>query len=172
MKLTILSIALLGSLMACAKPATPPDPPLVAQGKPNDDLYPSPVREIEIDHRGCFGSCPVYRVRITNAGEFEYEGKRFVRKAGLVTAAMYPADVTPLFAWLRDHPSLYSKSTTNRRGVDTENVIYRFLLKNGDSVVVETDLDFAGDDLWALSNIADGMAVRALMRSKDPKNPA
>jgi hypothetical protein len=164
-------LALAAALMGCGRPATPPDPPLPVRAESEDDLYPSVVRELEIDHTGCFGTCPVYRVRVTNTGEVEYEGKKFVHKVGRVTASLYPVDVAPLFEWLRHHPALYGASTNHRHGEDTEEITYRFHLKNGQSVVVESDVGFSSDDLWVLSHIVDGMIGRALMRANGEESP-
>ena len=156
--------------LACGRPATPPDPPLPSQTAAAPEFNPSSVRALEIEHTGCFGSCPIYRVRVTDAGELEYEGKKFVRHVGRLTATTYPSTVGPLFTWLRNHPTLYERSVVIRNGEDGEQVRYRFQLKNGETVLVESDVVFDGDEYWALSMIVDGVVTRALM--KDDGNVA
>jgi hypothetical protein len=80
-----------------------------------------------------------------------------------------------LFTWLRDHEALYASSADRRHGVDLEEVCFRFGLKNGQTVVIESRLAFNGDDLWALSTIADGIVLRAMtltrILSMNPKLP-
>jgi hypothetical protein len=160
-------LVVIGMSLACVRPVAPPDPKLPEQNAEAPSFNPSPVRELEIEHTGCFGPCPIYQVRVTDAGELQYEGKRFVRHVGTLTASMYPADVGPLFTWLRDHPTLYQLNAVHRNGEDGEQITYRFRLKSGETVVVESDVVFDGDEFWALSSIVDGMVSRALLRSRD-----
>ncbi len=144
----------------------PPDPPLRATASAEELLNPSVVRQLEVEHTGCFGPCPIYRVQISDDGKYEYEGKKFVARIGRTTGSVYPADVSPLFVWLRDHSKLYATDTDRRSGNDFEEVTFRFGLKSGESVVIESSLGFGGDELWALSNIVDGMIARALIWNK------
>ncbi len=159
------------AVLACGRPESPQDAAFRTQSAP--ELNPSLVRELEIEHTGCFGPCPVYRVRINDSGQVEYEGKQFVRQVGRAGYSLHPSDVSPLFTWLRDHAKLYAASADHRHGVDAEEVTFRFHLKSGQTAVIEWMAGFVGDDLWALSNIADGIAFRALINdrenSREPK---
>jgi hypothetical protein len=158
------ALALVG-LLACGRPEPLPDVALQPQGAPG--LNPSTVRELEVEHTGCFGPCSVYRVRITDSGQIEYEGKRFVRQIGRLNYSLYPATVAPLFTWLHEHAALYAASADRRHGVDLEELTIRFRLKTGQTVIIESNIGFVGDDLWALSNIVDGVVLRAMIHSKE-----
>ena len=71
--------------------------------------------------------------------------------------------MSPLFAWICEHPALYAKSGGGQRGADTEELIYRFRLNDGQVVEVLSDIGFEHDDLWVLSTLVDGVIGRALM---------
>jgi len=162
------SLLIVGALVSCARPALPPDPSILTQQKCDDPGAVFPVSEIEIEHTGCpLGECPEYRIRITSKGEFEYEGKKFVREIGQRSARRYAFDVTLLFAWICEHPEMYADNGGKQRGDDTEGITYRFRRADGRLVVVRTDIGFWRDDLWVLSTLVDGVAARALAVSRD-----
>ena len=157
------SILAVSAIVACARPALPPDPQVFTQKNCDDPSAAFPVTEIEIEHLGCpLGQCPNYRVRVTSQGEFEYEGKKFVREVGQRFGRGYASDVTPLFAWICEHPNMYANSGGKQRGNDTENIIYRFRRGDGKTVVIRTDIGFWHDELWVLSTLVDGVVGRAL----------
>jgi hypothetical protein len=167
-----LSVVLVSALIGCGRPAAPPDPPILTQQKCDDPALPFFVESVEIEHVGCPGPCPAYRVRVTSQGDFEYEGKKFVRETGYRSARGYPSDVIPLFAWLCEHPTLYAKSGGAPNGVDTEELTYRFGLRDGRTVVVQSDIGFQHDDLWVLSSLVDGVVGRVLMGTREEKGTA
>jgi hypothetical protein len=51
---------------------------------------------ITLERTPCFGTCPVYSVRITSDGAVDYEGKQFVRITGLAHATIPTEDVARL----------------------------------------------------------------------------
>jgi hypothetical protein len=163
----VMSMTLVGALVSCARPAVPPEPPILTQQKCEDPGGVFPVSEIEIEHFGCpMGPCPEYRVRITSKGEFEYEGKKRVRQLGRQSARGYVGDVAPLFTWICEHPDLYATNGGEQRGQDTEQLTYRFRLNDGRVIVVQTDIGFEHDDLWVLSSLVDGIVSRELMETR------
>jgi hypothetical protein len=64
--------------------------PGTARAQSTDDV------SIELERMRCFGTCPVYTVRLTGTGEVEYRGSEFVRVGGRQTARIAPALVTRL----------------------------------------------------------------------------
>ena len=161
------SLMVVGAIVGCARPTQPPDPPILTEKKCDDPSGAFPVTEIEIEHLGCpMGECPQYRVRVTSKGEFEYEGKKFVREVGRRSVRGYASDVTSLFAWICEHPDLYANDGGEQRGDDTEGIIYRFRRGDGQTVVIRTDIGFWHDELWVLSTLVDGIAGRALAVSR------
>jgi uncharacterized protein DUF6438 len=156
------SVLLMSAVMSCGRSEVPPDPSNVLRRVCDDPSREFPVREIEIEHTGCGGPCPEYRVRVTSDGQVEYESKKSVREAGRWESKGYPSDVAPLFAWLCEHPALYAESGEHQRGDDTEELVYRFRLSDGGVVVVQSDIGFEHDDLWILSTLVDGVIGRAL----------
>ncbi len=153
------------AVLACGRTGSPQDAAPRTQSAPQ--LNASSVRELEIEHTGCFGPCPVYRVRINDSGQVEYEGRQFIRRVGRANYSLHPMDVSPLVTWLRDHAELYAASADHRQGVDAEEVTFRFHLKRGQTVVIEWMAGFIGDDLWALSNIADDIVFRELINDRE-----
>ena len=154
--------ALSATAVACGPLATPPEP--LSLGRSSLETLPNPsaVRELEVEHSANLNPWPTYRVRISDDGTYEYEGKEHVSQIGRKAGSTYPIEFSPLFVWLRDHPALYAASGDRTRGGDLEAVTFRFRLKSGETVVVEYSLGFQGDDFWALSTIVDGTVARAL----------
>ncbi len=57
-----------------------------------------PTTSITLERGPCYGTCPVYKLRITSAGIVEYEGLRFVARMGKVTDTLPRDSVTALAA--------------------------------------------------------------------------
>lgn len=53
---------------------------------------------ITLERTACFGTCPVYRVSIAGNGAVTFEGRRHVRREGVATARIGPAQVRGLLA--------------------------------------------------------------------------
>jgi len=157
---------LVATFISCGQLSTPPEPPFLTQDSAEGLLNPSTVRELEVEHSATLGPRPSYRVRISEDGNYEYEGKEFVLQIGRKAGSTYPTEFSPLFFWLRDHPAQYAASGDRTHGADLEAVTFRFTLKSGKTVVVEYSLGFQGDDLWALSSIVDGLIARALIHDR------
>jgi hypothetical protein len=157
-------VLIVAAFSACAQPALPPDPPSLAKHSAEESLNPSPVREIQVDHKGCFGPCPIYRFRLSDDGKWEWEGTKFVPHPGQRAGSIYSEQWSPLFIWLQSHPALYAASADRTSCCDQERVEFRFVLKSGKSVLVKYSLGFAGDDFWALSRIMDAIMERAMLR--------
>lgn len=51
---------------------------------------------ITLERTGCFGPCPIYRLTLRGDGEVVFEGKRFVKSVGKLTAHVPPEDVQRL----------------------------------------------------------------------------
>jgi hypothetical protein len=162
-----ISVAL---LLGCGRAALPPDPPILAQRSTQELLNPSPVRELDVDHEGCFGTCPQYRVKLSDDGSWDWEGVASVSPAGRRSGRAYASRFSPLFIWLRDHPALYAASADRIRCQDCEAIEFRFTLKSGESVVVRYGMGFEGDDLWALSTIVDALIMRETSRMVNESN--
>jgi hypothetical protein len=55
---------------------------------------------VTLERTPCFGTCPVYTVRISRDGKVEFEGKQHVADSGQATAAVPPERVDSLLAEL------------------------------------------------------------------------
>jgi hypothetical protein len=55
---------------------------------------------VTLERTPCFGTCPVYTVAISRAGEVTFNGKRHVADTGQATAAIPPARVDSLLTEL------------------------------------------------------------------------
>jgi hypothetical protein len=55
-----------------------------------------PPAVITLERTACFGTCPVYAVRITSDGRVDYEGKQFVRVTGRASATIPPSEFASL----------------------------------------------------------------------------
>lgn len=51
---------------------------------------------ITLERTACFGSCPVYKVKIFADGKVVYEGKKFVKRKGKIQARITKAEVQRL----------------------------------------------------------------------------
>jgi hypothetical protein len=141
----------------------PPDP------TGTDPLFPSVVRHVEIQHEGCYGTCPIYRARVENSGTFEYEGKRFVRDIGLASGTIDRFESIGLFTWIEGHQGVYAPRPAEQLIPDAEVTTYRFLMKNGDEVTFRTNADGRGD-LWVLSHLVDALIAQARQASEASSN--
>lgn len=79
-------IALLaaGLLAACSQ--TPPP-----------SSQPSPVQSVDFETTPCFGSCPVFKIRLFSDGKGEYEGGRFVARKGAHSFTATPEQVQAFY---------------------------------------------------------------------------
>lgn len=80
---------------ACARPAA--DVP-AAEARPAPDAGAD--ASVSLERRPCFGTCPVYTVRLDGSGAVHFEGRRFVADSGASTGAVPKARVDSLLAEL------------------------------------------------------------------------
>ena len=75
----ILAAGVLLSLASCARNG--------AESKPADRSSQSATSApvITLERTACFGSCPVYTISVSPAGDVQYEGRAHVRKLGAAT---------------------------------------------------------------------------------------
>jgi len=57
---------------------------------------------VELSRSGCFGSCPIYSVRVSTTGRVEFEGFAFVCAEGVQTATIPEARARELIADIAD----------------------------------------------------------------------
>jgi uncharacterized protein DUF6438 len=79
-------------LAACVKREAVPAPAGSAQAEPG--VHPT----ITLERTACFGSCPVYRVSVTDSGAVTYQGKEHVRRTGDANARIPPTQVAALLS--------------------------------------------------------------------------
>ena len=167
MRVVLIGAALIMAA-ACGRPETPviQPPPEPAS---TDPLFPSVVRQVEVEHGGCYGTCPIYRARIANTGVFEYEGKRFVPDVGLTSGTIDQFEIIGLFTWLEGHEAVYAPRPEERLIPDAEVTTYRFRIKSGSEVVFRTNADVSGD-LWVLSHLVDALIAKARQANEGGSN--
>lgn len=71
--------AALLSLTSCARNGATSTP----AGRPSQSATSAPA--ITLERTACFGSCAVYTISVSPAGEVQYEGRAHVRKLGAAT---------------------------------------------------------------------------------------
>lgn len=68
------------------------------------DAQPAPdaagITSVSLERRPCFGTCPVYTVRIDGSGAVRFEGRRFVADSGTFSGTVPRAGVDSLVAEL------------------------------------------------------------------------
>lgn len=57
---------------------------------------------VELSRTGCFGSCPIYSVRVSTSGRVEFEGFAFVCAEGVQSATIPAAEARELIADIAD----------------------------------------------------------------------
>jgi len=53
---------------------------------------------ISLDRTGCFGSCPIYQLKVFRDGSVQYFGRKFVDNEGIFKAQLNKQQVNDLFA--------------------------------------------------------------------------
>jgi hypothetical protein len=99
------STALLLLVLACA-PRNEIPPSTETAAPINDQSGPV----ITLERTACFGSCPVYRIAASAAGDVTYEGRANVRRLGTATGQIPAARVEALLSEL-DRAGYFSFAT-------------------------------------------------------------
>lgn len=53
---------------------------------------------VSLDRTGCFGTCPIYQIKIFRSGKVQYFGRKFVDNEGVFKAQMNKQQVNDFFA--------------------------------------------------------------------------
>ena len=63
---------------------------------PKSDVAVAPMPVATLEHTGCHGTCPVYRVEVFDDGRVAYRGGAFVKLVGDASGNLAPADLARL----------------------------------------------------------------------------
>jgi len=57
---------------------------------------------ISLEKTACFGTCPIFKIKIYNNGEAIFEGKKFVKKIGLIKFKINQKEIQKILAKARN----------------------------------------------------------------------
>jgi len=156
---------MLVAVVACRPAAPVPDPAIITERYGTSSAKSSPVREVEVIHKGCMGLSPRYRVKLADDGRWEWEGTASIAPLGRLTGKTSASQFLALFDWLKDHPALYAASGDRTRRDDWEEIEFRFDLRSGKEIVIKCGLPSYGDEWWALSQLVEAEVTRQVTRA-------
>jgi hypothetical protein len=70
-----------------------------------------------LERTACFGECPIYKLAVYRDGVVEYNGERFVKRAGKLTAQLSTREVEALEQLFNDHRYLDLRDTYTKYNV-------------------------------------------------------
>lgn len=116
----------------------------------------APITEITVEHTGCFGTCPVYKVILRQDGTATFIGTNYVTKIGTYTA--YFGGFAHLARAIRarnfdQFKSLYTRPVTDNPSVETGVVAGRR------RKIVVNYADTGPQALWEIQAMIDGTAA-------------
>lgn len=89
---------ILGILLACSQTPTVEPATRIESVPPIQVAFPSPPdAAIELERTFCFGSCPVFTVRLEGDGTVRWEGRSYVGATGVRTTHVPPFEARYLF---------------------------------------------------------------------------
>lgn len=119
------------------------------------------ITEITVEHTGCYGPCPIYKVIVHQDGTATFIGQQYVERIGTYKASYVPfkrlaqAMQDRGFAGLHDD---YSTGTTDQETVITT------VLQGGRRKTVENYGDAGPQNLWEIQTLIDGAVAQAHWR--------
>lgn len=98
----------------------------------NNKHKPDKIKELYFSTTGCYGSCPVFEIKLDSARNLEYEGKRFTNYSGLKNTKLNQTDFDNLiglieFSELKGLKDFYSVNWT-----DDQTGKLKIIYENGD----------------------------------------
>lgn len=91
MRIFVLSFLLIG-LLACKSKEK-----AITKTTQNIEKFTQLDDFVSLDRTGCFGTCPIYQIKIFRSGKVQYFGRKFVDNEGVFQAQMNKQQVNDFF---------------------------------------------------------------------------
>jgi hypothetical protein len=122
-----------------------------------------PFTSISIEHRGCFGTCPVYTATLNLDGSAIYEGKRNVERIGRFLGRVAIRDFAQL-CLLIERSDFTKFGDRLAQSSDDETVIVLVSRRNGESTRVVNYAMIAPPEAWVVQRAIAGVVARLQWR--------
>lgn len=161
MRIFVLSFLLIGLLACKSKEKTISNtPPNIEKSTELDDF-------VSLDRTGCFGTCPIYQIKIFRSGKVQYIGKKFVENEGTFQAQLDKTSLDDLFSEI---DSLNWKSFPDQYPMDNVDFPqFRVEIKLGDFQKVIRGNTRADEAIIKLTQTIDGL-IKTLTLEKISEN--
>lgn len=111
------------------------------------------ISEVSVEHTGCYGTCPVYKVTLRRDGSATFIGSRYVEKIGTYKAQFGGFDHLTKALEQRDYwrfKSRYAYPITDQSTTITT------VVQSGRRKTVEDYADAGPQKLWEIETLIDG----------------
>lgn len=112
------------------------------------------ITEIGVQRTRCFGSCPVYAVLLTAAGDVAYTGEAFVARLGEHHGTLDPIHFHAVAQFIRDTNFLAFEESYHRE-VTCKPTVYSMVVQHGQRKVVRNYAQSGPTSLWAIEQLID-----------------
>jgi Domain of unknown function (DUF6438) len=124
------------------------------------ESYQAEISSVTLRRGACFGTCPVYQVRLDSDGTVSWEGERFVERLGRYGGQIDAADFSRLASFIRR--ANFFEWEPEYAGNVTDLPDYNLTVTAGSQVktVRQNGVD-EPPDFWVIAALVDGLAERA-----------
>ncbi|HYZ00691.1 MAG TPA: DUF6438 domain-containing protein [Candidatus Binatia bacterium] len=122
--------------------------------------YQAEISSVTLRRGACFGTCPVYQVRLDSDGTVTWEGERFVERLGRYSGQIDVDDFSRLAGFIRR--ANFFEWEPEYAGNVTDLPDYDLTVAAGGQVktVRQNGID-EPPDFWVIAALVDGLAERA-----------
>ena len=99
---------------------------------PNKQQLKNEIKEVHFETTPCYGSCPVFELKISSNGTLEYNGKRFTNFTGRKNLKLDSKQVEELFALIEYTDVKNLKNNYYINATDNPAVNLKVIFKKGD----------------------------------------
>lgn len=124
------------------------------------ESYQAEISAVTLRRGACFGTCPIYQVRLDSDGTVTWEGERFVERLGRYSGQIDAADFSRLAGFIRR--ANFFEWEPEYAGNVTDLPDYDLTVAAGSQVrtVRQNGID-EPPDFWVIAALVDGLAERA-----------
>lgn len=114
-------------------------------------------KKITLERFGCYGTCPVYKIKLNIDGTVKYTGIKYVDKIGKYSGELFLLRYGKLCYMIDEYLEKYNEINYEAPWTDDETCIISLLMKNG-TIIKITDYGRQGPiELWAIQKTIDGL---------------
>lgn len=131
------------------------------------ESYQAEISSVTLRRGACFGTCPIYQVRLDSDGTVTWEGERFVERLGRYSGQIDAADFSRLAGFIRR--ANFFEWEPEYAGNVTDLPDYDLTVAAGSQVktVRQNGVD-EPPDFWVIAALVDGLAERAGLTPVEP----